>query len=755
MMNDKDLYKQAVHYYQSKNLANAEGILRQILTANPRHALSLHLLGIIGLDVQRYDFAEELVRAAIAEQDNNPNFHFTLGRILSRQEKKEEAIGQYKKVLRINPDNIDALNNMGTILFSMDKIDEASEIFDRILIHNPADFNALSNSASIDYKKGNNQAAIETYQKALKLNPENPNLYHDIALALEAQNKLPEALQYFLKAVEKKPDYIEALLNIGNIYRHTGRLEDALSYYAKIKKIEKNEYASIGTAAIYIDQGRFEEALMEAEYADRNFEESFRLKNFLGTLYNKILKFEEALACYNRAIELDPTQPDLYANKATVLKNLGKLDEAIENLRMALKIAPDTQWIHSNLILTKLYASSVTPEELAATSRMFGENVADRHIRDRPFTNNRTEDRKLRIGYVSPDFRSHAVRYFLSPIYKHDGDHFELFGYSKVESEDEYTEMIKNHFDHWRDIRFMTNDAAADLIEQDQIDILVDLAGHTANNGLMIFARKPAPIQITWLGYTATTGMKAMDYRMTDIHAEPPGMTEHLNTETLWRLPDIFAAYSPHENSLPVIDRPPFEDNGYITFGCLNNFTKVTDPVIETWTKIMMQVPDSKLLLEISGIDNDKIKGEIEQRLLRYGLTKDRLILIPFKKSNQYVLYNKIDIALDPFPAVGGTTGMDTLWMGVPYITLAGKHFGSRMGVSILANAGLPELIAQDTDQYISLAVNIAKNPKKLRALRHGLRERFAASPAMDQSRFARNMEATYREMWRLWLSKT
>ena len=433
---------------------------------------------------------------------------------------------------------------------------------------------------------------------------------------------------------------------------------------------------------------------------------------------------------------------------------LGRLDEAIQTIRKSLTISPNLPWIHNNLLLTMLYASSVSPEELAQASREFGEKVADQYIRSRPFKNDRNPDRKLRIGYVSPDFRSHAVRYFLSPIYEHDSQNFELFAYSKTEMEDNITEQIKKHFDHWHDIKYMDNDDAADLIEKDQIDILVDPAGHTGNNGLMIFARKPAPVQITWLGYTATTGMKAMDYRITDVYAEPEGMTEHLNTETLWRLPDIFAAYSPHENSPAVIDHPPFEDNGHITFGCLNNFTKVTDPVIETWTKILMQVPNSKLLLEISGIDSEKTRAEIEERLLQYGLTKDRLIMIPFKKANQYVLYNRIDLALDPYPAVGGTTSMDTLWMGVPFVTLAGKHFASRMGVSILTNAGLSEFIAADTDQYVSIAVNLAKDTDRLRKIRQGLRERFAASPAMDQKRFARNMETAFREMWRLWVSK-
>jgi protein O-GlcNAc transferase len=225
-----------------------------------------------------------------------------------------------------------------------------------------------------------------------------------------------------------------------------------------------------------------------------------------------------------------------------------------------------------------------------------------------------------------------------------------------------------------------------------------------------------------------------------------------LNTETLWRLPDIFAAYSPKETSPAVIDHPPFEDNGYITFGCFNNFTKVTDPVLQTWAKIMEAVPDSRLIIEIAGIQSKKIRGDVERRMIKHGLPLDRVILEPRKPENQYVLYSKIDIALDPFPAVGGTTSMDTLWMGVPFITLAGEHFGSRMGVSILSNVDLKELIAENTDQYIDIATIVAKDKNKLKQMRHNLRDRFAASPAMDKERFARNMDAAYRQMWKKWV---
>lgn len=751
-MNTQDLYRQAVQIYQSGDLAAAEQLFRQILGGDPNHAPSLHVMGIIALDVQKPDIGAELVRTAINLRPDNPTFHLTLGRILNRQDKKEDAIESYKKALSLKPDFTDALNNLGTVYLSLREYDKASDIFQKILEKNPQDFNALCNMASIHYQKGEYEESIARCHAALSLHTKRASVYYDLGMSLLALDDIEEALPHFLTAIELEPDYTDALLSIGNIYRHKGLLEKAVSYYAKIKAIKFDETACIGIAMVYLDQGRLEDALMETEYAIQYAPESARLFNFLGTLYDKGLMFEKAFTCYDRAIELDQNFADSYANKANTLKNIGRLDEAVESIRKAIDISPEAPWLYTNLLLTMLYASFVSPEQLAETSREFGQKITDPLLRNRPFTNDRNPDRKLRIGYVSPDFRKHAVSYFLSPIYKHDKDNFELFAYSKVDTEDAVTEDIKKYFDHWRDIKFTIDEEAADMIERDQIDILIDPAGHTARNGLMIFARKPAPIQVTWLGYTATTGMKAMDYRITDPYAEPAGLTEHLNTETLWRLPDIFAAYAPHENSPDIIDHPPFEDNGHITFGCFNNFTKVTELVLNVWAKIIAQVPNARLMFEIAGIDNEKTRAEIEERIIAHGIPKDCLILMPYKRANQYVLYNKIDIALDPFPAVGGTTSMDTLWMGVPFVTLAGQDFRSRMGVSILSNAGLPELIAQNADEYVKIAVDLAQDKERLRNIRHHLRARVAASPLMDQEKFARNFENALREMWHAWV---
>jgi predicted O-linked N-acetylglucosamine transferase (SPINDLY family) len=355
----------------------------------------------------------------------------------------------------------------------------------------------------------------------------------------------------------------------------------------------------------------------------------------------------------------------------------------------------------------------------------------------------------LKVGYVSPDFYNHAVAYFIEPVLaNHDRSQVEIFCYHSRTHDDHVTERLRALADHWIPCRNMSDEQLAAQIRADGIDILVDLAGHTGYNRLLTFARKPAPVQVTYLGHPATSGLTAMDYRLTDIHAEPPGMTEQFNVEQLWRLPEIFCCYRAQDNSPGVIDHPPLEDNGYVTFGCFNNFSKVTDPVLALWARVLDKVPASRLMLEIRSVDDPAFRAQIESRCARLGFPLERLVLVPRKKENQYILYNRIDIALDPFPCNGGTTSLDTVWMGVPFVTLAGKHFSSRMGVTVLTNAGLPELIAYSEDEYVDIASALALDIDRLKTVRAGLRERVKASPLMDAARFTSHLEQAYRGMW-------
>jgi predicted O-linked N-acetylglucosamine transferase (SPINDLY family) len=602
------------------------------------------------------------------------------------------------------------------------------------------------------FDSGRLSEAERMFRDILARNPEHAGCHYRIGRIQQAAGKLDEAKKSYGRAMQCNDKYPEGYFGLGSVLSELRQYDEALEAFGRSAALSPNAEVHCQIGSIFFTQGKFDDAYKHFKTAIAyNPNHVVTLNNF-GLFYTHVGMYEEAMESFDRALALVPGYAPAINNRAVLYKTAGQVEKAIAFYKEGLKAYPGNILMHSNLMFAMVYAAHVAPEELTAAARTFGQTVADPLRRQRPFLNGREPERRLRIGYVSPDFRRHAVNYFFEPLLKHhDRRKFEIFGYSNTQPEDAVTERLKKEFDHWRDIRAKSDDQAADVIEADKIDILIDLTGHTDKNRLLVFARKPAPVQVTWLGFPATTGMRAMDYRLSDSYAEPPGLTEHLNVETLWRLPRIFCCYAGHESNPAVAGHPPFEDNGYITFGCFNNFTKVTDDVLRSWGKIIGQVKDSRLLLEIGGLKSDKYRAQVEERLRAAGIPLERVTLEPRRPENQFVLYNKIDIALDPFPCVGGTTSMDSLWMGVPFVTLAGKHFASRMGVSILTNAGLPELIAEDVGAYVAKITALANDRDRLRALRHGLREKVAAGPLMDQAAFAKDMEDAYRGMWRKW----
>ena len=365
-----------------------------------------------------------------------------------------------------------------------------------------------------------------------------------------------------------------------------------------------------------------------------------------------------------------------------------------------------------------------------------------------PHTNDRNPDRRLRIGYVSPDLREHVVGQNLLPLLaKHDHQRVEVFAYAKVPAPDAMTERLRSHTDAWRSLVGLSDAQAADLIRQDRIDILVDLALHTANNCLLVFARKPAPVQVTYLAYAGSSGLTTMDYRLSDPYLDPPGGDESVYSEQTLRLPETYWCYQPVVDLPP--QPPPALEKGFITFGCLNNFCKVNEPLLSLWAEILRGVPHSRLLLHAY---EGSPRQHVLEHLQREGIDPHRVSFAgKLPVAVYFQQYHSIDIALDTFPYGGGTTTCDTLWMGVPVVSLAGKTAVGRAGLSILSNVGLPELVANTPEEYVHLAIRLANDLPRLKDLRSTLRQRMQASPLMDAPRFARNVEAAYRQMWRNW----
>ncbi|MGD0390961.1 MAG: hypothetical protein ABSC42_18605, partial [Tepidisphaeraceae bacterium] len=354
-----------------------------------------------------------------------------------------------------------------------------------------------------------------------------------------------------------------------------------------------------------------------------------------------------------------------------------------------------------------------------------------------------------RIGYVSPDFREHCQSFFTIPLLSnHDRKAFEIFCYADLRRPDAVTQRIRGYAQVWRSILGTTDEEAARKIREDRIDILVDLTMHMAKNRMLLFARKPAPVQAAWLAYPGTTGLSAMDYRLTDPYLNPPGLNDHFYSETSIRLPDSFWCYDPHATE-PAVTSLPAQTNGYVTFGCLNNFCKVNEPVLQLWAQVLKTIPRSRFMLLCP-------EGSHRQALLdllqREGISPDRIELVAGRPRFQYLeFYHRIDVGLDSFPYNGHTTSLDSFWMGVPVVTLVGQTVVGRAGLSQLTNLGLPEFIAQTPERYVQIATDLAGDLRQLAELRRTLRARMQASPLMDAPRFARNIEAAYRQMWRNW----
>jgi len=461
---------------------------------------------------------------------------------------------------------------------------------------------------------------------------------------------------------------------------------------------------------------------------------------------------DEAIASYERALSHRPVFAEAHYNLGAACKETGQLDRAITCYRRALEIRPGFVIAHDDLLNALQCHPACDARSLLAECQVWNRQHAQALSRSiLPHPNNRDPMRPLRIGYVSSDFHNHVSAFFLLPLLRsHDSEQVQVFCYAHVAQGDAITRQMQDHVPHWFSTVGMSDSHLAEQIRRDQIDILVDLKLHTAGNRLLVFASKPAPVQVTWLAYPGTTGLNTIDYRLTDPYLDPPGAGDACYSERSIRLPDTFWCYDPLEDELPV-RASPCERNGSITFGCLNNFCKMNDRVIDLWAKVLMAVPGSRLILMAP---EGKSRSRVLENLGREGIGPDRVGFVARRPHLPYLhTYDGIDIVLDTFPYNGHTTSLDALWMGVPVITLVGNTVVGRAGLSQLTNLGLPELVARSPEQYRQIAVDLATDRLRLAELRSTLRQRMQGSALMDAPRFARGIEAAYRSMWRTWCS--
>jgi predicted O-linked N-acetylglucosamine transferase (SPINDLY family) len=508
-------------------------------------------------------------------------------------------------------------------------------------------------------------------------------------------------------------------------------------------------------SSAHIKEKRVEDAIDVLQQLVELHPGSAKAHRDLGAAYLRVDRLDEAHAAHVKALELRPRFGDAYASLGDVYHIPGKVDEAIACSRRALSLKPGSAKIHSNLLLTLNYHRKLDPKSIFDEHvRWAQQHAAPLEATLRPHDNPVNPDRQLRIGYVSPDFRRHSVNFFAEPIFSnHDRTAFNVTCYSDVTRPDAHTQRISEMCDHWRDIRDMSDDEVAAQVREDKIDILIDLAGHTGGNRLGVFARKPAPVQVTYLGYPNTTGMRVMDFRITDAAADPPGASDQLHSEQLVRLPN-FLCYNPPADA-PEPSPPPIAKNGYVTFGCFNILAKVTPDAMSLWAKIMTVLPNSRLVMKdrIGSFASPARRRYVQDIFAYHRIQPDRIELLEKEPdfASHLKTYERVDVMLDPYPYNGTTTTCESLWMGVPVITLAGNRHAARVGVSVMTAAGFPEFIAPSIEAYARTAVILARDPARLQVLRQTLRAKLRSSALLDGKRITAALEHRFRMMWHRW----
>jgi len=667
----------------------------------------------------------------------------------------EEAALESAAALKKTPRDPEALYVQGVVRWQRGELLPAKELLRLALAARPEFAEAYFALGCLNNDAGSPAEAVPAFEYALALGLRSAALLSDLGYSLDCLGHWERAIAHYQEALRLEPHYLSAHYNLGMVLGRRGRLAEAGDCYLKALAIDPGYFMAMDNL------GFVYEALGELEKAETLYRRSLGINDRNPVAYNNlanVLKkrglYREAEACCRKALAVNPQFAPAHNNLSTIYYSLGMVEEAIVCGRQSLLCAPDPA-VHSNLLLLLHYPAAVSQAEIFAESlRWSALYETDRAAGSRPPANGHQEGRCLRVGYLSADFCDHSVAYFIEPLLcRHNREKIEVFCYANVINEDEVTARLRGLADHWQDITVLDDPQAAAKIRADGIDILVDLGGHTGGNRLPLFALRSAPLQLTWLGYPNTTGLRSMDYRLTDMLADPPGgQDDQLSSESLLRLEGGFLCYQPEAATPPVGPLPLFEQKR-TTFGCFNNLAKITPEAVVLWAEIMLAVPGSRLVLKNLALANPETAARYVKMFEATGVVGERVELLGNlpAKADHLALYGKIDLALDTFPYNGTTTTCEALWMGVPVVTLRGERHSGRVGASIMHQLALDELVADSLPGYFDLAVSLAKDPQRLAVLRAGMRRRLQDSSLLDDQRFAAALEEVYRRIWATW----
>jgi len=718
-LSSTDLLQAAVQRHQSGQYQEAEKRYRQILAKEPNHPDANHLLGLLAYQGRHFNDAIDLISKAIASDGMQAMYHNSLGLALKDTGQAEAGVAAFLRAISLNPNYPEAHNNLALVCLSLGQTTKAIEHFQRTLELAPGNLDAQGNLGNAFLNSGNLDAAIDCFQVLIAAQPHHPQAHCHLGVALQGTGNFEAAMAAYRQAINIDPSHLEAHINLGLALQNLGDIEGA--------------------------EGCFREALARApEFAEAH--------SNLGVVLQQKGLAGDALGHLQKAIELAPEHAKAHANLGTVLIELGDPAAAVDCFTRALDLQPRFPTAHSNLLLARLYLSDTTPADSLRLARQTNHQLQAADPTPHPHPNRPDPDRPLKIGFVSADLRHHAVSSFLESVWSHlNAPEMQIFAYTTSAIEDGMSDRLKKTVTGWRSIAGWAVARQAALISEEQIDILVDLGGHTAHNSLPLFALKPAPVQISWLGYSATTGLDAMDYILGDPWVTPDADADQY-AEEIWRLPDSYLCYTPPDIAIETTDTPALH-KGHITFGSFNNLSKLTDTTISCWAAILKNVADSRLLVKAKQLNFPACRTQLLARFEAAGISHDRVQLVERSAGVEAHLasYNQMDIALDTFPYAGTTTTAEALWMGVPVLALKGDRFVARVGESLLRNCGLDDWVALSSDELIEKAARFSDDVDALNSLRHGIRHKFRVSPACDAARFAGHMHAALRHMWRIW----
>ncbi|HEX4055251.1 MAG TPA: tetratricopeptide repeat protein [Tepidisphaeraceae bacterium] len=705
-----------LEHHQAGRLPEAEAIYRRILAAQPNNPDATHLLGLIESQYLRFDSAIEMIRRAITLNPNAPDYHDNLGLVYQSVSRVNEAIACHRKAAELNPRHLKAHFHLANTLYMQNRFEEAIVEYRLAVSITPGSSDALQNLGTALHRAGKLDESEASLRRALALKPNSADAHNNLGVVLAEMMRYEEAIAEYSEAVRYRPDFAPALSNLGAALRLRGQHQKAIEVLRKSQQLAPNVPETL---------------------------------NNLGIALKDTGQLDEAIKVFDRCLALKPTQRDALNNLANAHKDCGNIQDAVAHYARSLAIGPDYR-IHSNMTYTLQFHPGYDDESLFREQRRWNELYAMPLAQSvRPHQNDRDPNRRLKVGYVSAYFYAQAESFFVVPLLeKHDLEQFEIHCYSSVIKPDSVTARLKSKPLVWHDVLGRPDADVAEQIRRDRIDVLIDLAMHMAHNRLPTFARKPAPVQVTWLAYPGGTGLDAMDYRITDGFMDPPDKPATYYREESIRLADCWCCYDPLTDAGPAAAR----NGGPIRFASINNPCKNNEPLLRLWARVMQSAPDSTILILASGEGHrNKLRGILQSA----GIAPQRVEFVDRISRTDYLRHHdSIDICLDTLPYNGITTTCDALWMGVPVVTLIGKTASGRAGLSILSTLGMPELIAKTEDDFVKIAADLSQDRPRLNELRSTLRERMRQSPLMDAAGFARKMETAYRDMWRRWCGR-